>query len=265
MTTNKLDYGWFGSSQGTVTVVIHGGGPGCHTLSDFGSVIARSPDRRWLWVDLPGFGASRPLSRTVQGTEAYARILDELLAFLGLISVDILAQSLGGCVALQLALRNPRRLKRSVIVGSQPARTQNGKSAFRAEADLGDRIRDEYYGGEGPSPEKMRSLMTKLEWHDPTLLPETTVQTRYKASIGATPFATVTPQIPVDDLSSDLSEVETPTLVVWGRHDPFAAPDYAEALVNTLPRGDLAVVERAAHHPQAEHPETVTALVDAFL
>ncbi|MGW9425668.1 alpha/beta fold hydrolase, partial [Streptomyces koyangensis] len=56
-----------------------------------------------------------------------------------------------------------------------------------------------------------------------------------------------------------------PTLVLWGRHDPFAGPDYAAALADALPRGDLAVVGRTAHHPQAERPAAVAALADAFL
>ncbi|MER6409192.1 alpha/beta hydrolase, partial [Streptomyces viridosporus] len=70
---------------------------------------------------------------------------------------------------------------------------------------------------------------------------------------------------PAEDLGPALGTVRAPTLVLWGRHDPFAGPDYAAALADALPRGDLAVIGRTSHHPQAERPATVAALADAFL
>ncbi|MBY8856781.1 alpha/beta hydrolase [Nocardia sp. CA2R105] len=229
-----------------MTVVLHGGGPGCHSTADFAAVLALRPQRRWLCVDLPGYGDS-PADPGTSRANALAGVLERL----GLTRVGILAQSLGGTVALRLAAEQPGRIGRIMLIGSQPT----------PGTRLGAQARAEYYGGDGPSPEKMRALMASLEWHDPAGIPDATVDARYRASI--TPMA----RIPAgaEDLTGVLSTVDTPTLVVWGRHDPFAGPEYAATLADTLPRGDLAVIGRTAHHPQAERPELVAALADTFL
>lgn len=257
-------HGWAGAADGPVTVVLHGGGPGCHSASDFAAVLAARPDRRWLWVDLPGYGASATPPAPAPLFTGHARALTGLLDRLGLSAVDFLAQSLGGSVALRVAADEPGRVRRVVLIGSQPA----ALPGTTVDADLGARTRAGYYGGDGPSPAKMRALVAGLEWHDPAAVPESTVLARYRASTTPTALRLATDAAArggPEDLDDALAAVHAPTLVVWGRHDPFAGPDYAAALAAALPRGDLAVLGRTAHHPQAERPDAVAALVDAFL
>ncbi len=43
--------------------------------------------------------------------------------------------------------------------------------------------RDVYYGGEGPTRDKMRTLITRLEWFDADRLPEETLDMRYQQSL----------------------------------------------------------------------------------
>jgi pimeloyl-ACP methyl ester carboxylesterase len=252
----RLAHAWAGTAAGPVAVVLHGGGPGCHAASDFAGVMQRCPERRWLCVDLPGYGSS-PASpdpaqpRITAAAGALAALLDRVAPG----PVDVLAQSFGGTVALRLAAERPERIGRIVLIGSQPV--PGGTSG------LGARVRGEYYGGDGPSPDKMRALLTELEWYDATRVPEATVRARYAASTTPVALTTATTPAPAEDLGPVLGAVDPSTLVVWGRHDPFATPDYAAALADALPRGDLAVVGRTAHHPQAERPGTVAALAKA--
>lgn len=256
-------HGWAGAPGGQVTVVLHGGGPGCHSAGDFAALLALRPHRRWLCVDLPGYGdspapAPGPMLRT------HARALAGLLDEVGLSEVDVLGQSLGGMVALRLAADAPERVRRIVLIGSQPAALPGPA----VNPGLGARARETYYGGTGPSPAKMRALMAELEWHDDTALPEDAVLARYRASTTPTAMRLATDAAArgtPEDLGDALRAVEAATLVVWGRHDPFGGPDYAAALADELPRGDLAVLGATAHHPQAERPDAVAALVDAFL
>lgn len=261
-------HGWAGAQDGPVTVLLHGGGPGCHAQSDFAALLALRPARRWLWVDLPRYGGSGLSPDGGPQFTGHARVLGALLDRLGLSQVDVLAQSLGGAVALRLAADAPRRVGRIVLIGSQPSPAPGGVTGLRTDPDLGTRVRAGYYGGTGPSLAKMRALIAALEWHDPDAVPDATVRARFAAS--TTPVALAVATDPAtrgapEDLSGVLARVSAPTLVLWGRHDPFAGPDYAAALADALPRGDLAVLGRTAHHPQAERPDAVAALVDAFL
>jgi pimeloyl-ACP methyl ester carboxylesterase len=244
--------------------VLHGGGPGCHSLSDFADVMALLPARPWLWIDLPGYGASPALDfgSTVR---AVATLLDRF----ELRHVDVLAQSLGGTIALRLAVERPDLIRRIALIGSQPtARLGARADGLARDAELGARARQKYYGGTGPSVAKMRNLMAELEWYDGSAVPEATVLARYRASVTPVALAAATDpsaRVVPDDLGAVLGEVTAPTLVLWGRHDPFAGPDYAAELTAALPRGDLIVLGRTAHHPQAERPPAVAFLVDAYL
>ncbi|MET9386233.1 alpha/beta hydrolase [Streptomyces sp. NPDC002928] len=260
-----LAHGWAGAASGPVTVVLHGGGPGCHATSDFGAVLAALPQRRWLWADLPGYGAS-PAPRSARGgVEGAADALALLLDGLGSPQVDVLAQSFGGTVALRLAAARPELIRRIVLIGSQPSAAPGGTSGLRTDPHLASRARAAYYGGTGPTPAKMRTLLAELEWYDADAIPEPTVRARFAASTTADALARAHVTAPAADLGPQLGSVDAPVLVTWGRHDPFAGPDYAAALADALPRGDLAVVGRAAHHPQAERPALVAALANAFL
>lgn len=252
--------------DGPVTVVLHGGGPGCHATSDFAAIMALRPGRRWLWVDLPGYGRSANAPQTSRSpVTAAARDLASLLQRVGPARVDVLAQSLGGSVALRLAADWPERLGRIMLIGSQPTPAPGGAGPLDTDPGLGARARTKYYGGDGPSPAKMRALLAELEWYDASRIPEALVLARFQASTSAGALATATLPTASEDLGQALGAATVPTLVVWGRHDPFASPDYAAALADALPMGDLAVLSRTAHHPQAERPAAVAALVDAFL
>lgn len=265
MSTTELAHGWAGTASGPVTLVLHGGGPGCHAASDFAAVMARRPERRWLWVDLPGYGASAlAADPDAPRVTAAAHALDSLLAGIGAGNIDVLAQSWGGTVALRLAAEKADAFHRIVLIGSQPTAAPAGRSGVTRDPGLGARARTAYYGGSGPELSKMRTMMGELEWYEKDLIPESLVQIRHRAAATATGLVTATANVAADDIGSYLHAVTVPTLVMWGRHDPFAAPDYAAALADALPRGDLAVIGRTSHHPQSERPEPVAALAEAF-
>ncbi|GAA3232939.1 alpha/beta fold hydrolase [Pseudonocardia petroleophila] len=253
-------HGWTGPADGPATLVLHGGGPGCHSASDFAGVLALRADRRHLLVDLPRYGASGPSSDDGPVFTGHARALAGLLDRLDVGPVDVLAQSLGGSVALRLAADEPARVLRMLLIGATPTPGPGIDPA------AGARARADYYGGDGPSPEAMRRLIAGLEWHDGHAVPDATVAARYRSSVTPVALATATGgRGAPEDLGPDLARVTAPALVVWGRHDPFAGPEYAAFLADALPAGDLAVLGRTAHHPQAERPDAVAALASSFL
>jgi pimeloyl-ACP methyl ester carboxylesterase len=265
MVTTELAHGWAGTAGGPVTLVLHGGGPGCHSASDFAAVMARHPKRHWLWVDLPGYGASAPgTDPDVSRLEAAVPALDSLLAGIGIRNLDVLAQSWGGTVALRLAAEKPNVFRRIVAIGSQPTAAPAGRNSLTRDPGLGARARTAYYGGSGPELSKMRTMMSELEWYERDAVPDSLIRMRHRAAVTATGPATASATVSAEDLGSHLHTVTAPTLVMWGRHDPFAAPDYAAALADALPRGDLVVIGRTSHHPQSERPDIVAALAEAF-
>ena len=251
-----------GGRAGAPVLFLHGGGPGCASHTDFRSAApAIAPDRPHLFVDLPQYGGSEAPPHDEPALDHHVRHLRATLDALEVPRVDVVAQSLGGSVALLLAAVDPDRVGRVVATGSQPVPDD------RADAALAIDARSRYYGDEGPSPRKMRELMARLEWCDPSGIPEVTVRERYAAS--TTPWALAvadgsgrgTPQ----SLAEELAAVAAPTLLVWGAHDPFAPPAYATDLAARMSRADVVVLPGTAHHPQAERPDDYARSVNEFL
>ncbi|GLZ47736.1 4,5-9,10-diseco-3-hydroxy-5,9,17-trioxoandrosta-1(10),2-diene-4-oate hydrolase [Actinomycetospora sp. NBRC 106375] len=255
--TALLSHGRRGAVGGPVTVVLHGGGPGCHAASDFAAVMDARPGRSWLWADLPGYGLSPAASGPRLG--AAARALVDLLDGLGIERADVLAQSYGGSVTLLAASGAPDRFRRLVLVGSTPTPAPGGVPDL-LDPELGARLRAAYAGDGRPSAGRMRELIGQAEWHDRSRVPDALVDARFRSDQSAA-GAPGTPE----DLGDRLAHVTAPVDLVWGRHDPFAGPAYAAALADALPRADLTVLHATAHHPQSERPDAVAAIVDAHL
>src|SRR3546814_13693108 len=87
------------------------------------------------------------------------------------------------------------------------------------EGRRGRNARDVYYGGEGPTLEKMRALMARLEWHDASRIPETTLRMRYEQSLEEGEMAraarTDGPRGDWQDLSTELAPAAYPNRIWW--------------------------------------------------
>lgn len=153
-------------TAGTDTVLLHGGGPGCTAWSDFGAVVDHfARDRRVLLPDLLQYGRSEKCYISGPMWDFHAKKLVALLDAWGVQSADFVCNSWGGSIALNLAAKYPDRVRALVITGSMPVfygpfapLPENGRRGRNA--------RDVYYGGEGPTLDKMRDLIGRLEWYD---------------------------------------------------------------------------------------------------
>lgn len=248
--------------EGTPTVLLHGGGPGCSAWTDFAALVPELPGRELILVDLPQYGGSDAPRADGPIFSFHARHLRALLDQRGIGRADFVCQSLGGSIALLIAAHEPHRVRRIVLTGSRPAELAGDPGVSGAE------IRAAYYGGSGPTPGKMRDLIGRYEWSDPAGVPETTVLERYRNSVtpGALALGTDTDArgLP-EDLGPLLPDVSAPVLLLWGSADPFADVGYATRLASALPNARLEVLPGTAHHPQEERPCEYARLAQEFL
>lgn len=262
-------YHYHDLGSGPATIFLHGGGPGCTAWSDFGPVAPLfAAGRRCLLVDILQYGRSEKRRITGPMWDFHADKIVALMDALGVERADFVCNSWGGTIALNLAARHPDRVRSLVVTGSMPV--FYGPLAPLPEAGRrGRNARDVYYGGDGPTREKMRELITRLEWHDPARLPEETLDLRYEQSLdpGERELAadSDSPRGDWQDLTAELGLIEAPTLFLWGREDAFLTPDYPLMLARMVRRGSLHVMDNAAHHLQEERPAAYHAVVDGYL
>jgi len=255
---------------GPPLVFLHGGGPGCTAWSDF-AVVSRmfaAADRRCVMPDLLQYGKSD--KQPIEGPmwDFHARSLAALLDALAIGRADFICNSWGGSMALCLAARSPERVRSLTVTGSMPV-FYGPLAPLPESGRRGRNARDAYYGREGPTLDKMRDLMAQLEWFDASLIPEETVEMRYRQSLDPGEMAlaarTDAPRGQWQDLTTELAQVQCPTLFCWGLQDAFLTPDYPMMLTRMVQRGQLHILDRASHHLQEERPAHYYQIVESFL
>jgi pimeloyl-ACP methyl ester carboxylesterase len=254
--------------SGPPTLFLHGGGPGSSGWTDFGAVAQLfARDRRCVIVDLLQYGQSTKTPVSGPMWSFHAGKLRDLLDALGFERADLVCNSWGGSMALCLAARHPERVRSVSVTGCVPV--LDAPSELVVGMRRGRAGRDAYYGGEGPTSEKMRELMRELEWFDEALIPDSTVELRHRQSLNKEEMARAAhsdaERGDPEDLTEALGGIECPVLFAWGLHDPFVGPEYALMLARLVQRGQVHVFDRASHHPQEERPADYHRVVSAFL
>ena len=268
-TADGVTFHYHDLGEGDPTIFLHGGGPGCTAWSDFGPVAPLfAGDRRAILIDLLQYGRSDKCTITGPMWDFHAAKMVALLDELGIERADFVCNSWGGTIALNLAAKYPERVRTLVITGSMPV-FYGPLAPLPEDGRRGRNARDVYYGGTGPSIEKMRTLITSLEWFDGSKLPADTLEMRYEQSLDpeemALAAASDNPRGDWQDLTTELGEIAAPTLFAWGMHDAFLTPDYPLMLARMVPHGHLYIMDRASHHLQEERPYDYYSVVSGFL
>jgi 2-hydroxymuconate-semialdehyde hydrolase len=255
--TNYHDVG-----SGEPVLFLHGSGPGVSAWANWRLPIERlKGDIRIIAPDLVGFGYTVPPADVEYGRETWLRQIVDLLDALGLDRVGVVGNSFGGSMALALAVHHPERVDRIVLMGAVGV-------PFEITEGL-----DAVWGYE-PSEETMGRLMRETFAHDPALVTDELVRSRYEASIrpGAQEqFSAMFPaprQRWVDSMAFSENEIRAlthPALVVHGRDDRVIPLSNSLTLLEWIDDSRLHVFGRCGHWTQIEHADAFASLVRDFL
>lgn len=251
--------------RGEALLLLHGGGMGASGASNYArNIEVLSQTHRLIIPDLPGYGGSYKDPITGPRYHAYAQAILGLMDNIGLAEAHVIGNSLGGGVALMMALTAPTRVRKLILMG--PAGLSSAYSKIPTE---GIRLIFEYYAGSGPSREKLKTFL-QLMVSDPSNLTEALFEERYRASTQAdlleNPPLGRTPPI-LEEIWRDarLATLPHETLVIWGRDDRVNPLYTAEILMSQLPKARLISFNRCGHWVQWERHQAFNALVAAFI
>jgi pimeloyl-ACP methyl ester carboxylesterase len=256
----RIHYGEAGA--GPPVICLHGTGPGADAWTNFRlNAGALADHHRTLLVDLPRFGRSEKVVVKGPRLDYLSGAIRAFMDALGLARAHFVGNSMGGQVALKLAIDTPERVGRMVLVAPAPI----GHSVFAPMPTETVRMIADYYGGEGPSYEKMRRLMRSLVY-DPASLSEEVVRARYQASVDPeTIAANKGPHWAHQSLEHELDRARCPVLLVWGQDDRASPLDHALVMLRKMPQARLHVFGRCGHSVQLEHPVEFNRLALDFL
>ncbi|QXD16258.1 alpha/beta hydrolase [Rhodocaloribacter litoris] len=257
---------------GPPVVLVHGLGT---NLSIWREVLPRlSPEVRVLAPDLPGFGLSD--KHDVPATPSfYADVLAAWLDTLGLAQVDVVGLSMGGQVALMMALRHPDRIRRLVVAAPAGIETFTPEAAAQLKAlftaDAIAAMPPALYAQNVQrnfarwDPERYGWLLTQRE--------QMQQRPDFRAYAGANARAVA--GMLDEPVFEYLPRVPHPALVVFGEDDqlipnrffrPSETPaDVLQRALDRLPNAEGVLLPGAGHLLVLEQPEAFVAQVRRFL
>ncbi len=254
--TNYHDVG-----TGFPLMMLHGSGPGVSAWANWNRLFPLLSDHhRVIAPDLLGFGYTDRPENTVYNMAAWTKQVVDLLDALQIEQADLVGNSFGGALALAMAVKYPKRVRKMVLMGSMGV-------TFPLTYGL-----DRVWGYE-PSLENMQELIDIFAYNFAMMPPEL-AQGRYEGSIQPgfqESFSAMFPaprQNGVEAMAQNeiyLKEVRHQTLIVHGREDRVIPLETSLKLIRMLENAQLHIFGKCGHWTQIERTQEFAALVDTFL
>jgi 4,5:9,10-diseco-3-hydroxy-5,9,17-trioxoandrosta-1(10),2-diene-4-oate hydrolase len=263
----RLHFHEAGVGNPQTVVLLHGGGPGASSWSNFSRNIGvLAKHFHVLAVDQPGYGHSDKHAEHEQYNRYSATALLNLFDHLKIERADLIGNSLGGGTAVRFALDNPKRAGRLVLMGPgglsvnlfAPDPTEGVKLLGRFTAD--------------PTRENMEKFLRIMVFDQKLITPEL-VEERF--AIASTPESLAAARAMGKSFAGadfelgmmwrDVYKLRQRVLLIWGREDRVNPLDGALVALKQIPRVQLHVFGQCGHWAQLEKFDEFNKLTVDFL
>jgi pimeloyl-ACP methyl ester carboxylesterase/putative sterol carrier protein len=254
--------------EGPPVIALHG--LGGTKISMLPVVPALAPYHRVIIPDLPGHGESEKPVSTEYSPRNYARVVRKLMDELDVKRAIVIGNSLGGRVALELAVRSPDRVRALGLLA--PA-----VPGFRVRYVLGFTrvIPTEIGAVPFPLRERWMKAAVRRLLGDPTKLPESGLDGAaeefiriYRNPQARMAFFDSLRHIltePPKPFWAHMRRIRVPVQIVWGTADRLVPVRLAPKLAGELPDAELLILPRVGHVPQFEATAETTKALTKFI
>jgi 2-hydroxy-6-oxonona-2,4-dienedioate hydrolase len=236
----------------------------------------------WSWVlpalsrgyrvyapDLPGIGGG---SAADYSPASFASFVGAFLDALGIERAAVVGNSLGGLIALRLALSDPARVSALGLIDSAGL-GRSVSPALRAPTLPGYGELAIAWARTPPGAAGRAWLRANLLFAHPRRVPAEWMAEQQRlaqrpgfleASLAAL-RAQIGPTGQREVLLEDLPSMSVPALVVWGARDRIFPGHQARKAAGRLERGSLVFIPGCGHLPQVERPDLFADVLGRFL
>jgi len=263
----------YGEGQRKI-MLLHGFGANSYTWRSWIGTLAKQHE---VWsVELKGHGSAPAPPDDLYSLHDHADLVHRLIVQRDLRELTLVGHSMGGGIALLVALRlleaerekghEKGRLERLVLVSG--AAFPQRIPPFVALASHG-RL-SEWGLRFFPKRLLIRRVLRSIVF-DPEGVTETQVAAYaepfyspgHRTALIKTAMRIVPPDLA--EIVARIPEIDLPTLLLWGRHDWVVPLDIAERLLAALPSAQLEIMEDCGHMPPEEFPKESLEIVLKFL
>lgn len=242
--------------RGLPIVGIHGFGGDKETWLFMATLIGRA--RGAIGIDLPGHGRSDDVPEIGASVRHHAEAVIRTLDHLGVDRAIVCGNSMGGGVALRLAVSWPDRVAGLVLVDSVGRDVHAGSALAWVDGD----------NPLIPRAEDIDQFMAlSLERKPPVsraVIRYVVTQRVQRAAALHRLFRGFVLAGGETGVPSDLAAIRCRALVIHGEQDRIIDKRTSEDLASALPRAELVVMRGVGHAPQLEAPRATSQLIERF-
>jgi pimeloyl-ACP methyl ester carboxylesterase len=255
---------YFIGGEGPALVLVHGLTGAAANWAELAPRFARR--RRVLVPDLPGHGGSSPLP-AAPNMDAFSERVRLVADREGMLPAALFGHSMGGLVALRLALRRPQdvtgvAVAASAGIGSATRRAQFWVAVFGFMRP--GRLVAPFRGLMARYPPLRGPVFNRYQVADPLSLSPGAVEGFLAASPLHSDVVTAGRVLVRDDPRVDLAGVGCSCIMLWGARDLQVPIDDAFEYARRL-RAPLRTIVDAGHLLIGERPDAVVEAVESFL
>ncbi len=270
VTVRGVETPYLEAGRGPVLLMLHGHEQNAASWRRVMPALGRT--RRVIAVSLPGHGGIAPPTEGYAPSRDLAPLVTDFLDALGAGPVDLVGHSVGGAVALHLALADPARVRTLTLVAAAGlGRSVNPLIALDTLPGVGEYAikLSRLPGGHLLRTMSSVAMLFAQPWRVPAdFVAEAHALGRRPGQLEASTAlarALFDAQGQREVLLDRLHSLTAPSLVIWGACDLVLPAHQGRDAVARLPRGRLALFPCCGHLPHVEQPERFVAELRGLL
>lgn len=263
----RLHYHEAGAGNEQTIVLLHGGGPGASSWTNWSRNIGALAQRfHVIAIDQPGYGLSDKRPEHGQFNRYAATAVKGLFDQLGLQRTPLVGNSLGGGTAVRFALDYPELAGRLILMGP------GGLSINLFAPDPTEGVKRLSAFSMAPTRENLEAFLRVMVYDKNLITPEL-VDQRFElastpeslAAARAMGMSFAGAEFELGMMWREVYRLRQPVLLMWGREDRVNPIDGAFVALKTIPRAQLHVFGQCGHWVQVEKFEEFNKLTADFL
>ncbi len=233
-------------------VLLHGTSSSLHTYDDW--TIELMKTRRVIRMDLPAFGLTGPHPTRDYSMEKYADFVREFLDALAIEKCILGGNSLGGNITWNFALNYPRRVEKLILIDASgyPIQPESVPIAFTlANTPVANKLLTFI------TPRFMAKASVENVYYDKSKVDKKLVDRYYELTLRAGNRQGLVDRMTmiVDSIAhTRISQIQHPTLLLWGKQDFLVPIASAYRFQQDLPNDTLVLLPNLGHVPMEEDP-----------
>ena len=242
----KKEFYYVEKGVGATIIILHGlmGG-----VSNFNGILNYLPKKGYnvIMLKLPVYNLALP-NANIKYIAEYVR---KFIEYKNLKKTILLGNSLGGHIALVFTKKYPELVKGLILTGSSGLYENSFNEGY-------------------PKRKSYEYVKRKTEevFYDSSIATKEIVDDIYK-NVNDRLKLLVTLKLAknaiTNNMAKDLSKMEAPTAIIWGKNDIITPPHVAEQFNELIPNSNLFWIDKCGHAPMMEHPDTFNEIMLGWL